>query len=99
MIGTRMLPGWPGIVEFITIGVVAILGIGVMVHAVNLKDVLRHLGSIVGVAIILIMLPGIMAGLWSAMTFWQKFGVVLLSAFLVLAGGWFRNATRKRRQP
>jgi hypothetical protein len=55
-----------------------------MVRTAKSENVLRHLGLIVGVAILLRILPEIIAGLWSAMPVGQRLGIIALCVGIVI---------------
>jgi uncharacterized protein (DUF983 family) len=60
------------------------------------SDVARHLGSILGIVILLIMLPAIMMNIWSSMSFWQHLGIVILGIMIGLSLRALRQARGKR---
>ena len=97
MIAGRMLSMWDDLVESLALIAIIFLALCVMVGAVKVGDVLRHLGAIAGTAIMLIMLPAIIVGLWSTMSFLQHLGLVLLIAALVYFIGSIRRKPVKRR--
>jgi Ca2+/H+ antiporter len=84
-----------GSIAFIAI---IILGLCVMVGAVKREDVFRYLGAIVGVVILLIVLPAIIATLRNSMTFVQHLGialfVILICSFFI--GIWRTTKSRRR---
>ncbi len=93
MIETRFLSLWDGLVGSTALMAIIVLALCVMVTAVKPGDVPRHLGVIVGIVILLIMLPAIIVGLWSVMSFGQHFGIIVICAAIVLFAG---SARRKR---
>lgn len=82
MPGTNLLSGWAGVVEAVALAAIAILAIAVIVRSVEMTDVIKHLATIVSVAILLILLPVIMVNIWHSMTFWQHLGIAMLGAMM-----------------
>jgi hypothetical protein len=85
MIRTNVMRGWAEIVESFALFAITVLAIGVIVSAVKLSDVLKHLGAILCVTILLLMLPTIIVSAWSSMTIWQHFGIVILCIMIGLS--------------
>jgi hypothetical protein len=97
---TSLLSGWAGIVESVALAAIIVLAICLMVGVAKLGDLLRHVVAILGVTVLLITLPAIMASLWSSMSSWQHLGIVILGCLAELllwrmASG--KKAPRKRR--
>jgi len=99
MIQTNLMPGWAGIVESVALLAMAIIAIGVIVSAVKLSDVLKHLGAILCMTILLLVLPAIMASAWSSMSYWQHLGIVILGIMIGLALRALRQVRKKRQRP
>ena len=97
MIEARLLSVWDSLVGAAALIAVVILGLSVMVRAVNREDVLRRLGVIVGVVILLIMLPAIIVGLWNAMSFGQHLAIAAMAvAIICLISATRRNSGKAR---
>lgn len=77
MIETRLLFAWDSLVGSSALITLIVLSLCIMVRAVKLGDISRHLGAIVGTVILLIMLPSIIAGLWSAMSLLQQVAMIV----------------------
>jgi uncharacterized membrane protein len=92
VIETRLLSLWDDLVESASLLAIIILSLRIMVSAVKPGDAPRHLGMVVGVAILLFMLPAILMGLWNTMSFGQHVGIVILCLAIVL----FFSASRRR---
>lgn len=94
MIETRLFSLWDGLVGSAALIAIIILALSVIVSAIKVGDVPRHLGVIVGIMILLIMLPAIIVSLWNSMTLGQHLGIATtLIAIVFLIG-----ATRKSRK-
>lgn len=98
MIGTRLLAGWDTFAGSAALLAIIILALCVMVSAVKLGEVPRHLGVIVGVVILLIMLPAIIVSLWNAMTLLQHLGIVTLGIIIVYLFSASRGRPTKARR-
>jgi Ca2+/Na+ antiporter len=92
MIEARLLSAWDGLVGSVALIAIIVLGLCVMVSAVKPSDVPRHLGTIVGVVILLIILPAIIVSLWNSMTLGQHLGI----ATIFLAIIFLISATRRK---
>jgi hypothetical protein len=98
VIEARLLSVWDGLVGFAAIVAITVLAFCVTVSAVKPGDVLRHLGMIVSVVILLIMLPAIIAGLWSAISIGERLGMIVLCVAIVILLGSRRRPTGVRRR-
>ena len=97
MIGARIFSVWDGLVGSVALIAIIVLAFCVMVGAVKAGDVPRHLGVIVAVGILLIMLPAIIFGLWSAMSVGQHFGIFVLGVVVCfLLSAISRRHTREK---
>lgn len=96
MIETNLIRGWAGIVESSALFFIAILAVGLIVRAVKVSDIAKHLGTILCIAILLLMLPAIIARAWSSMSSWQQLGVVILAVVIGLALRALRQMRVKR---
>ena len=93
---TRLLSLWDGLVGSAALIAIIVLALCVMVSAVKLGDVPRHLGVIVGIVILLIMLPAIILGLWNAMSFGQHLEIVALVLMIAFLFGVLGKEKRRR---
>lgn len=99
MIENRLLSEWDSLVESVALIALIALALSVMVRFVKLGDVLRHLGVIMGIAILLVMLPAIIASLWASMTLTQYLGIIFLGvAMLLIFGAARRRPSHGRRR-
>src|ERR1700678_2608162 len=96
MIETNLMRSWAGIVESVALFALTILAIGLIVSAVKLSDVMKHLGTILGVVILLLMLPAIMASAWASMSYWQHLGIVILGILIGVSLRALREMRNKR---
>ena len=95
-IQTDHIREWAGIVKCISVLTLIILGIGLMVNAVKLSDVLKHLGAILCMTILLLLLPVFMMSAWSSLSFLQCLEIVSLGMMVGLSLRALRQAGKKR---
>ena len=67
---------------------------GIMLGIVKPSDAMTRVGTILGVVIVLMLAPGILAGVWSAMSLWQRIGLTMLG---VGAWQWLRPRRQARK--
>ncbi len=91
MIESRLFSAWDGLVGSVALIAIIVLALSVMVRFVKLGDVLRHLGVILVGAILLVMLPAIIASLWTSMTLTQHLGIIFLGVMMLLLFGTSRR--------
>ncbi len=67
---------WALLVESLaTIGII-VTALCLMAGLVERSEVLKHIGIILGFAIVLILIPAMLLNTWAAMSVWQWIGVV-----------------------
>jgi hypothetical protein len=93
----RLLSLWGGFLRSAALIAITLLALCIMVSAVKLEDVPRHLGVIVGIVILLIMLPAIIVGLWNAMSFGQHLGMISLGIAIAVLLAASRGRSHDRR--
>ena len=98
MIETTLLHGWATLVKCAALIAIVVLALGLIVRAVKLGNVMRHLGVIVGIMILLLMLPAIILSEWSSMSFFQQFGIAFLGIVVVLLFNKMRCAPKSTRR-
>jgi hypothetical protein len=99
VIETLLLSIWDGLVGSAALIAITVLALCVMVTAVKLRDLPRHLGVIVGIVILLIMLPAIIVGLWNVLSFGQRLGIIVIcTAIMLFVGSSRRRPTNARRR-
>lgn len=93
MMEARLLPVWDGLVGAVALIALVLLALVIMGQTLELGDIPRHTGLILGVTILLLILPAILMGLWNAMSMKQHVSIIALGIATVL----FSRASR--RQP
>jgi hypothetical protein len=96
VITARLLSAWDGVVGSTALLAIIILALCVMVGVGKAGDVPWHLGVIMCIVILLIMLPAIIAGLWSAMSSGQHLEIVAIGLMMAVLLGALRRGKRQR---
>jgi hypothetical protein len=76
MNGSSFMQGWLTLVGSLAIIALVLTAFGIMLGIVKRSDVVNRVGAILGIVIVLMLAPGILAGIWSAMSLWQQIGLV-----------------------
>jgi len=63
--------------SFATIALI-LTGIGLMLGIVKPAEALKYVGAILGTAIMVILIPGALANLWSAISLWRWIGLAVI---------------------
>jgi hypothetical protein len=58
--------------------VLILTALGLMLGIVKPADVPKRIGAILGIVVALMLAPGILAGVWSAMSLWQRLALCAL---------------------
>ncbi len=101
MIETMVLSIWASLVESVALIAIIVLAFGVIVRAVAPGDVMRRLGMIIGIVILLLMMPVIIASQWNSMSFGQHLGIIAVLGILgviVFRRGAYRKGDKLRGQ-
>ncbi len=98
MIEARLLSMWNGLVGSAALIAIIVLALCVIVTAVKLKDLPRHLGVLVGIVILLITLPSIIVSLWNSMTLGQHLGIATILIGIIFLISATRRKSKKARQ-
>ena len=93
MIVAGLLSLWNKLVCVAALVAMIVIAFSLMVRVVTVSQAVRHLGTVLLAAILLIMLPPIILSIWSSMPFGQQAGICAL-AFLALL---FLGAVKKKR--
>jgi len=92
MSGSNFMRGWIAFVGSLAIIALILTAFGIMLGIVKRADAVNRIGAILGIVIVLMLAPGILAGVWSAMSMWEQFSLV---AIAVIA--WQLRQPRKRK--
>jgi hypothetical protein len=78
MNGSNFMQGWVTLTGTFAIVALALMALGIMLGIVKPADDLKRIGVIISVIIVLMLLPGILVSVWSALYLWQQIGLVAI---------------------
>lgn len=92
MFDGTFIQAWARLVESVaTIGII-VTALCLMLGIVERSEVLKHIGSIIGIAILLILVPAMLMNAWAALSLWQQIGIVAIGCTV-----WIFRQQPKRR--
>ncbi len=97
MNGSSFMQGWLTLVGSLAIIALVLTAFGIMLGIVKRADAVNRVGAILGIVIALMLAPGILAGIWSAMSLWQQISLIAI-AVIVWQLRRPRRRTRKRNR-
>jgi hypothetical protein len=86
------MQGWLTLVGSLAIIVLILTAFGIMLGIVKRTDAVNRVGAILGIVIVLVPAPGILAGVWSALFLWEQVSLVTIGVVV-----W--QLRRQRRKP
>jgi hypothetical protein len=89
--------GWMSLLGSLAIIAIILTAIGLMLGIVKPGDAMRYIGAIVGIVIVLMLAPGTLARVWSAMSLWQQLGLIAIGIGIIQLLR-SRRPTRNRRK-
>lgn len=92
MDGSNFMQGWVVLAGSLATIAIILMAFGLMLGIVKPADAPKHIGAILVIVIGLMVVPGILANAWSAMSLWQQ---IALLAIGIGVFWWLRP----RRQP
>jgi hypothetical protein len=95
MNGSSFIQGWLTLTEMLAIIAFILTAYGIILGIVKLADVPKRIGAILGIIVALILAPGILAGVWSAMSLWQQIGLIAIG---IGAFQWLRPRRGRKRK-
>jgi membrane-associated phospholipid phosphatase len=93
MNGPNFMHGWISLLGLLTTIAIILTAFGLMLGIVKPADTIKRLGAIIGIVIALMLIPGILMGAWSSMSFWQQVGLVAIG---ITVWQWIRPRGRTR---
>ena len=93
MNGPNFIHGWISLLGLLTTIAIILTAFGLMLGIVKPADTIKRLGAIIGIVIALMLIPGILMGAWSSMSFWQQVGLVAIG---ITVWQWIRPRGRTR---
>jgi hypothetical protein len=82
MNGSNFMQGWLTLTGTLAIIALILTALGLMLGIVKPADVPKRIGAIQGIVVALMLAPGILAGVWSAMSLWQQNGLIAIGVGL-----------------
>lgn len=95
MCETNFIYGWASLMESLAMAVIILIALSLMLGLVKPADALKYGGVIVGIAIIFMLIPIVLANLWSGMSLWQQ---VALIAIGICLWRWRQERQRPRKK-
>jgi hypothetical protein len=95
MNGSNFMQGWLTLVGSLAIIALILTAFGIMLGIVKPVDSMKHIGAIGGIVIVLILVPGILVGVWSAMSLWQQIALLAIGVCVIQ---WIRPRRRTRKK-
>lgn len=92
MNGSNFMQGWIALVGSLAMIALVLTSLGIMLGIVKRADAVNRIGAILGIVIVLILAPGILVGVWSAMSLWEQFSLVAIAVIV-----WQLRQPRKRK--
>jgi hypothetical protein len=71
MNGPDFMRGWVSLLGLLATIAIILTAFGLMLGIVKPANAMKHLGAIIGIAIALMLIPGILASAWSSLSLWQ----------------------------
>jgi hypothetical protein len=89
---SNFMHGWAVLLGSLATIVLTFTAFGIMLGMLKLADAARHTGAVIGIMIVLLLLPGVLANLWSGMSLWPQIGLVSIGIGILL---WRRTKPRR----
>jgi len=94
---SNFMHGWAMLIGSLATIALILMAFGLMMGIVKPADPLKHVGTVLGIVIALILLLGALMSAWSSMSLWQQMALVAIG---VCVWQWWRprRQTRKRKE-
>jgi hypothetical protein len=83
MNGSNFMHWWINLVGSLATIALILTAFGIMLRIVKPDDVLKRIGAILGIVIVLMLMPGILASAWSALSLWQQIVLIAIGIGVV----------------
>jgi ABC-type dipeptide/oligopeptide/nickel transport system permease subunit len=93
MYGSNFTQEWVLLTGSVAMIALILTAFGLMLGIVKPVNATKHLGAIIGIVIALMLIPGILASVWSSMSLWQQIGLVAVG---IAVCKWLRPRRRTR---
>ena len=96
MSASNFMHGWMTLIGSLATIALILTAFGLMLGIVKPADVLKHVGTILGIVIVLMLIPGILVSAWLGMSLWQQIALVAIGIGISV---WLRpqRQTRKKK--
>jgi hypothetical protein len=78
MSGSNFMHGWVALLGPLAMIALILTALGLMIGIVKPADAVKHIGAILGIVIVLMLTPGILANAWSGMSMWQQIALATI---------------------
>jgi asparagine N-glycosylation enzyme membrane subunit Stt3 len=85
--------GWMILLGLLAVIALVLMAFGIILGMVKPADAAKHVGAVLGIVIVLMLIPGILASAWSGMSPWQQ---IALIAIVTGAFSWRMSRRRTR---
>jgi hypothetical protein len=76
MSGSNFMQGWVALAKSFAIIALILTAFGLMLGIVKHADAVNRVAAILRIVIVLMLAPGILAGVWSAISLWQQIALM-----------------------
>jgi hypothetical protein len=84
VIVSRFMQVWATLIGSLAMIALILTAFGVTLGMVKPADSVKRLGAILGIVIVLLVVPGVIASAWSSMSLWQRLGVTVIGIIVLL---------------
>lgn len=84
MIETRFMQSWVHMIGSLAMIALILTAFGVMLGMVKPADSVKLIGAIVGILMVFLIIPGVVASAWLSMSIWQRLGLTLIGMAVLL---------------
>jgi len=92
---SSLMHGWMSLLGSLATIAIILTAIGLMLGIVKPADAPKHIGTILVMAVGLMVVPGILVSAWSAMSLWQQIALIAIGVCVIL---WLRPRRRIRKK-
>jgi hypothetical protein len=92
---SNFMHGWVALIGSLATIALILMALGLMLGIVKPADAMNRVGAILGIVIVLIFIPSVLASAWSGMSMWQR---LALAAIGLALWQWRRPRRRTRKR-
>jgi hypothetical protein len=90
----KIIHVWAALVGSLAAVVIVATSIGLMLCIVRPADALKHVGAVFGIVIVLLLIPGVLANLWSGISLGQRVALAVIGIGIMC---WWRPGRQTRK--